>query len=125
VIANLSPVEESAHESLCTLRFASMVDFPAPAFVDMALFSVTDILNVHFQVGSCELGKAVKHTTAEKHPADEAGAAARPQTAEHPRQAEGAKTARAAAGAKDAAAKRPRTAGAAGGKIGTPGRGRA
>ncbi len=38
VIANLAPDASSAHESLCTLRFASMVS-------------------------SCELGKAVKHTT--------------------------------------------------------------
>ena len=38
VIANLAPEASSAHESLCTLRFASMVS-------------------------SCELGKAVKHTS--------------------------------------------------------------
>jgi len=38
VIANLAPESSSAHESLCTLRFASMVS-------------------------SCELGKAVKHTS--------------------------------------------------------------
>jgi hypothetical protein len=40
VITNLSPTESSAHESLCSLRFASMV-------------------------GSCELGKAAKHVKME------------------------------------------------------------
>ena len=42
MIANCSPVEASAHESLCTLRFASMVS-------------------------SCELGKATKHISNEKN----------------------------------------------------------
>jgi len=43
MIANCSPVEASAHETLCTLRFASMVS-------------------------NCELGKATKHITSEKGP---------------------------------------------------------
>ena len=40
MIANCSPVESSAHETLCTLRFASMVS-------------------------SCELGKATKHISSD------------------------------------------------------------
>ena len=43
MIANCSPVETSAHETLCTLRFASMVS-------------------------NCELGKATKHIVSEKNP---------------------------------------------------------
>jgi len=50
VIANLAPEASSAHESLCTLRFASMVS-------------------------SCELGKAVKHTNTTTNPASAPGPA--------------------------------------------------
>ena len=52
VIANLAPESSSAHESLCTLRFASMVS-------------------------SCELGKAVKHTSTSSSVTSSASAATR------------------------------------------------